>query len=121
MFAAFFANIFKDAADWFIRLVYFWLVQGPARFWKKALGFSVIFEDGWATWITFRNLFSPLYGDYSIIGRILGPFFRLGRLLIGLTVHAGLFVVYLALFFVFCLIFLGAPFLFVINLFIWNQ
>lgn len=37
--------------------------------------------------ITLRHFWQPLYGDYSIVGRILGFFFRTFRLLLGGIVY----------------------------------
>lgn len=119
--SSFFVNISKDVSDWIIRLLFFWLIQGPKKYWKKMLGLSATFEDVWATAITFRYLFTPLYQDYSIIGRILGPLFRTGRILAGIAVHLILLAIYLVVFLLLCLLFWGAPLFFVLNLFIWNQ
>ena len=38
--------------------------------------------------INLRLLFHPLYRDYSIVGRILGPFFRFIRVGIGSLIYA---------------------------------
>ena len=37
--------------------------------------------------VTLRYFFQPLYKDYTIIGRILGVFFRSARILIGLFIY----------------------------------
>jgi len=46
---------------------------------------SIIYaiDKNFAVRITIRHFFEPLWGDYTIIGRILGPIFRAGRILIG--------------------------------------
>ena len=41
-------------------------------------------------------LFRPLYGDYSVVGRILGPIFRTGRLLMGGVAHLVVLVLFVA-------------------------
>ncbi len=57
--------------------------------------------DYYLAWeITLKNLFKPLYKDYSVIGYILGFFFRLFRLLISSLIYLFIFgiilVIYLA-------------------------
>lgn len=114
-------NLFTGLADWVIRFLFFWLVEGPKSYWKRAFALFLAFEDIWAVGITAKNFFTPLYQDYSIAGRIIGPFFRLGRILIGLGVLAIIFAGEAAFFLFLCLVFWGSPFFFIINLFIWNQ
>ncbi|MEK7657720.1 MAG: hypothetical protein AAB366_00825 [Patescibacteria group bacterium] len=46
--------------------------------------------------ITLRHLFKPLYGDYSVLGYILGFIFRLGRLIISGLIY--LILIILAVF-----------------------
>ncbi len=55
--------------------------------------------------ITLRNLFRPLYGDYSVLGYILGFIFRSGRLIVGGTAHLLIIVMAIILYF----IWLAAP------------
>lgn len=50
--------------------------------------------------VTARFLFQPLYGDYSVIGYILGFIFRSIRLIAGILIYAVLLVIYLALYLV---------------------
>lgn len=107
--------------NWFIMLMFFWLIDGPRRYWKKVFGLILGFEDTWATFITLRYFFRPLYQDYTIIGRIIGPFFRLFRIIIGIMAHLFLLTVSFFIFLGLCLVFWGAPLFFLINLFIWNQ
>lgn len=56
-------------------------------------------DQSFAVAITLRHFFEPLYKDYSIVGRILGIFFRSVRVLIGgacyLLLALGFAVVYL--------------------------
>ncbi len=55
--------------------------------------------------ITLRHLFQPLYQDRTMIGYILGFFFRAGRLIVGGIIY--IFVLLLAIFFY--LIWLAIP------------
>jgi len=45
-------------------------------------------DRSFAVKITLQHFFEPLYKDYSMIGRILGVFFRSVRILIGGMVYA---------------------------------
>lgn len=42
--------------------------------------------------ITLRNLFKPLYQDYSFLGYVLGFIFRVARLILGGIIYAVVFV-----------------------------
>jgi len=62
--------------------------------------------DYYLAWkITFKRIFEPLYGDYSILGHILGLFFRLSRLAAGTFVYVLIFIVAIGLY----LIWLATP------------
>lgn len=56
------------------------------------------FDKFFAFKITRRNLFKPLYQDRSIIGYVLGFFFRFWRLVFGGAFYAGFLVLALAAF-----------------------
>lgn len=62
---------------------------------RGTIDFLERLDRTWALWITFRNIFQPLYQDHTFTGRILGFFFRVIRIAIGLTLYA--FVVLIAL------------------------
>ncbi len=46
--------------------------------------------------ITAQNIFEPLYGDYSVVGRVMGFLFRSARLIVASVVYAVVFAVALA-------------------------
>lgn len=54
--------------------------------------------------VTLKHFFEPLYKDYTIIGRILGVFFRSGRVLIGGVIYILFSVVALAIYLAWLLI-----------------
>lgn len=74
-----------------------WYVNGSRFWWRRYLRAAQRIEDALAARTMLHLLFRPLYGDYSIVGRILGPIFRSGRLAIGLVVHTALMLASLAL------------------------
>ena len=48
--------------------------------------------------ITLRHFFEPLYKDYSVIGRLLGIIFRLGRVVVGLVTYVVVMVCFLCVY-----------------------
>ncbi|MEK7147179.1 MAG: hypothetical protein AAB772_02900 [Patescibacteria group bacterium] len=65
-----------------------WYVRGFLNFSYKAIEVLEGLDQTFALKITIRNFFSPLFGDYTILGRILGFIFRSGRMIIGLIVYS---------------------------------
>src|SRR3989344_2268545 len=82
-----------------------WNADGSRVFFHHSISLLERLDRYFAVRITVRYFFRPLYGDYTIIGRILGIIFRSGRIVIGATVY--LFVA--ALFFVVYLLWLLIP------------
>jgi hypothetical protein len=48
--------------------------------------------------ITLRNIFKPLYKDYSFIGHILGFIFRLTRIILSSLIYTVLFIIAAAIY-----------------------
>lgn len=74
-----------------------WYVDATHGFLARYRAASRSLEDAVASRAMLHLLFRPLYGDYSVVGRIIGPVFRLGRLLGGLVAHAFIAAVFLML------------------------
>jgi hypothetical protein len=68
-----------------------WYVDASKRFWARVIEESASIDRIFAIKIMFRTLTQPLYGDYTIIGRIIGPIFRLSRIVLALPVFAAYF------------------------------
>ncbi len=64
-----------------------WYADGSRRFAHLFISTLEVADRTFAVKITLRHFFEPLYGDYSIIGRILGLIFRTGRVLIGSVMY----------------------------------
>ncbi len=77
-----------------------WYVHGSRKFAHYFVSFLERVDRTLAFKITLRYFFQPLYKDYSVVGRILGIFFRSGRLLIGLFVYVVLGLLFLAIYIV---------------------
>jgi hypothetical protein len=79
---------------------YHWYVEGVGFLWRRFQFISGSMEQSFAIRVTARHLFEPLYKDYSVIGHILGPIFRIGRVIIGgffYLLIAGVFFVLIAI------------------------
>ena len=70
----------------------FWYIEVSNSFWEKSFFILKDFESEIAVMATLYNLFSPLYQDYSIMGRIIGPIFRIFRIIFGLALYVILIV-----------------------------
>ncbi|MEK7593393.1 MAG: hypothetical protein AAB464_01620 [Patescibacteria group bacterium] len=66
--------------------------------------------------ITLRFLFQPLYGDYSVLGYILGFIFRISRLAVGGLVHLAVIAIAVVLY----LIWLATP-IYIVYRILWTQ
>jgi len=71
---------------------YIWYVQSSKSFWTKEISFLKQVERDIGIKINLRLIAEPIYGDYSYLGRVIGPLFRLVRVLVGLLIVGTSFV-----------------------------
>lgn len=64
-----------------------WYVDGSRTIANKFIVTLEAIDQTFAVAITLRHFFEPLYKDYSIIGRIMGVIFRIGRIILGAAVY----------------------------------
>ncbi|MEX1061750.1 MAG: ATP-dependent Clp protease ATP-binding subunit [Patescibacteria group bacterium] len=80
-------RVIAETSYWlksFLYLPYFWYVEG-IRMWVRMFYRTIIYIDQiTATSLMLRFIFVPLFGDYTIIGRVLAIPFRLSRIVFGL-------------------------------------
>ena len=69
-----------------IKFFHFWYVQSSKDFWNREVAFLKQIEKDLGVVINLKLIFQPIFGDYSYMGRIIGPVFRLGRVLIGFII-----------------------------------
>jgi len=93
-------RFFYRLADFF----HHWYIDGSRTIGHSFINTLASIDRSFAVKITLQHLFEPLYNDYSVIGRILGFPFRLGRVAIGsfaflvvTVVFATVYVVWLAI------------------------
>ena len=77
-----------------IKFFHFWYVQSSKDFWNREVAFLKQIEKDLGVIINLKLIFQPIFGDYSYMGRIIGPVFRLGRVFIGFIIMvASIFIV----------------------------
>ena len=75
---------------------YFWYITSSKNFWHKEIGFLRQIERDIGVMINLKLITQPIFGDYTYAGRVIGPIFRLGRVLVGTIIMiASIFVVIL--------------------------
>lgn len=89
-----FINLFRMAADTIalfpLRLLrglgdffHFWYIRNSADYWRRKIAFLRSVERDIGIVVNLKMITQPIYGDYTFAGRIIGPIFRLGRVLFG--------------------------------------
>jgi len=76
-------RFFFRIADFF----HHWYIDGSRNILQRCVALFGRMDQTFAVRITLRYFWKPLYGDYTIMGHILGFFFRCGRVLIGGLVY----------------------------------
>lgn len=96
MIAEYFVNLPARIIKGTIGFFYFWCVQSSKDFWNKEISFLKQIERDLGMMINLKLIFQPIFGDYSYMGRVIGPILRLGRVLIGFIIMlASIFIVVL--------------------------
>jgi hypothetical protein len=83
-----------------------WYIDGSRRLGHGFISFLQGVDRVLALRVTLHYFWRPLYGDYTIIGRVLGVIFRAFRILIALS----LYILFCVLFALLYLVWLAIPF-----------
>jgi hypothetical protein len=75
-----------------------WYIDGSRHFAHVFISFLERLDEVFAVKITLKYFFHPLYGDYTIVGRVLGIIFRSFRILIGGAVYVLAGLVFLVIY-----------------------
>lgn len=81
------SSIWHSVVNFFVR----WYGVQSQFFWSKVFEFFAQLDRTFGIVVNARLFFHPLYGDYSPVGRVIGPIFRLGRILTGAMTYCVLF------------------------------
>ncbi len=89
MFSFIFNQIFHEIICFFRR----WYLERSEWFWSAVFAFLGVLDKNFAVAINVRLWLQPLYGDYSPVGRILGPILRTLRIVLGGLIYAIVLVI----------------------------
>lgn len=80
-----------------------WYLDRSLWFWSRFSEIILLLDRRFAAFINLKLFFTPLYGDYSLAGKILGPLFRVWRVAAGLLVYICLGMIAAAIWLGYCL------------------
>lgn len=83
MIAEYFVSLPVKFIKEIINFFSFWYLTSSKNFWQKEVSFIKGIENDIGLLINLRLMFQPIFGDYSYMGRVIGPIFRTGRILFG--------------------------------------
>lgn len=86
MIVEYFTNLPIKFVKGIINFFSFWYVRSSRDFWNKEIGFIKGIERDIGVIINLKLITQPIFGDYSYMGRVIGPIFRLGRVLVGFII-----------------------------------
>ena len=86
MIAEYFVNLPINFIKGMINFFSFWYITSSRSFWHKEVAFIKGIERDIGVLINLKLVFQPIFGDYTYMGRVIGPIFRLSRVLIGLFI-----------------------------------
>lgn len=86
MIAEYVVNLPVRITKGIIKFFHFWYAQSSKDFWNKEIAFLKQIEKDLGVLINLKLIFQPIFGDYSYMGRVIGPILRLGRVLVGFVI-----------------------------------
>lgn len=85
---AFILNMLNSIA----KFVYGWYIYDSKSFWSDLTGLIKFMDRDFGVVANIYNWKDPLYGDYTYMGRVIGPVFRTARILLGGAVYAAVII-----------------------------
>lgn len=92
-------NLIGFMLNFFGKFAYQWYIADSRSFWNGFLDFIKFIDRDFGVVANVYNWLNPLYGDYSWVGKLIGPFLRTGRIFFGLFIYAIFFTVALSVYF----------------------
>ncbi|OGM91073.1 hypothetical protein A3A20_00565 [Candidatus Wolfebacteria bacterium RIFCSPLOWO2_01_FULL_45_19] len=72
----------------FVKFWRHWYVESFTIIARMAMNVLEKLDRVFAVRINFRFLLQPLYQDYTVVGRVIGPIFRLIRVIVGSLIYS---------------------------------
>jgi len=91
---------FVNIKDFFWR----WYIKSALTYFSGVIEILRMLDRKFAWKVNLKNIFQPLYKDYSFLGYILGIFLRTGRILTALFTYGILLIASIFIFGIWCLI-----------------
>ncbi|HMB17590.1 MAG TPA: hypothetical protein VKO61_01625 [Candidatus Paceibacterota bacterium] len=85
--------IFQKLGTRIIEFLEHWYIRGTKVYWHFIISKFEKIDYRLAWKITLKNIFKPLYKDYSIIGHIVGFFLRSARLIVASIIYLILLII----------------------------
>lgn len=80
------------------KFAYKWYFTDSKNYWNSVILFIKFMDRDLGVVANVYNWTSPLYGDYSYIGRAIGPILRTLRIFVGGLAHLGIIIVAFSLY-----------------------
>lgn len=99
-----------------INFFYGWYIDDTKNFWNWFMGTVKFFDRDIGLVGNMQNWLSPLYGDYSYLGRLIGPILRTFRIFFGLFIYLIISVVFLLLYLIWAILPMAVIAMIILNL-----
>lgn len=87
--------MYKDPVHVIFDFIYWYFILFPVRLYVVLKRILYLFNNNLGVSLNFRLIFTPLFGDYTIIGRLVGFVIRLFEIIFGLIILFGVFLLLL--------------------------
>ncbi len=75
------------------KAAYKWYITDSKSYWNSVIVFLKFMDRDLGLVANIYNWTSPLYGDYSLIGKAIGPIFRTFRIILSGLAYSGIIVI----------------------------
>lgn len=99
-----------------VKFVYKWYWTDSKSYWNGVMVFIKFMDRDLGVAANVYNWTSPLYGDYSYVGRVIGPILRTLRIFIGGLAYLGILIIAVFLFLLWLALPMGILAMIILNL-----
>ncbi len=75
------------------KFVFKWYLTDSKTYWDGVISFIKFMDRDLGLVANIYNWTSPLYGDYSLIGKAIGPIFRTFRIILSAFAYLGIIII----------------------------